>query len=222
MNHNISVVLLGAGSSKRFKSNQLKQNIIIKNKSLLDHSRHFFAKNFNCSKIYIVVNNNVNIKKIRKNENLILGSSTRINSLREAMKFIFDNNLQTKFTLIHDIARPVINITDIKKLINSLKKPGIDGSTLGYPITNALKEVDKTYVNYNLYRNNLWASFTPQIFKTNILYESLINTNKSRVNIDDDIELLMMNNYKCTIIKSSPDNIKATYIDDIKVLEKLL
>ena len=108
-----------------------------------------------------------------------------------------------------------------EKLINSLK-PGIDGSTLGYPITNALKEVDNTYVNYNLYRNNLWASFTPQIFKTNILYESLINTNKSRVNIDDDIELLMMNNYKCTIIKSSPDNIKATYIDDIKVLEKLL
>jgi len=44
MNHNISVVLLGAGSSKRFKSNQLKQNIIIKNKSLLDHSSDFFAK----------------------------------------------------------------------------------------------------------------------------------------------------------------------------------
>jgi 2-C-methyl-D-erythritol 4-phosphate cytidylyltransferase len=137
------------------------------------------------------------------------------------MKFMFDNNLQTKFTIIHDIARPVINITDIKKLINSLK-PGIDGSTLGYPITNALKEVDKKNINYNLYRNDLWASFTPQIFKTNILYESLINANKGKISIDDDIELLMMNNFKCTIIKSSPDNIKATYIDDIKVLEKLL
>jgi 2-C-methyl-D-erythritol 4-phosphate cytidylyltransferase len=55
-----------------------------------------------------------------------------------------------------------------------------------------------------------------------MLYESLININNSKINIDDDIELLMMNNFKCTIIKSSPDNIKATYIDDIKVLEKLL
>jgi 2-C-methyl-D-erythritol 4-phosphate cytidylyltransferase len=106
-------------------------------------------------------------------------------------------------------------------LINSFK-PNIDGSTLGYPITNALKEVDKKNINYNLYRSDLWASFTPQIFKTNILYKSIINTNRSKINVDDDIELLMMNNFKCTIIKSSPDNIKATYIDDIKVIEKLL
>ena len=221
MNHNISVILLGAGSSKRFKSNQLKQNIIIKNKSLLDHSRDFFAKYFNTSKIYLVVNNKVKIKNIRKNEKVILGASSRLESLREAMKYIYNDNLQTTFTMIHDVARPVININDIKKLINSFK-PNIDGSTLGYPITNALKEVDKKNINYNLYRSDLWVSFTPQIFKTNILYKSIINTNRSKINVDDDIELLMMNNFKCTIIKSSPDNIKATYIDDIKVIEKLL
>ena len=221
MNHNISVILLGAGSSKRFKSNQLKQNIIIKNKSLLDHSRDFFAKYFDTSKIYLVVNNKVKIKNIRKNEKVILGASSRLKSLREAMRYIYNDNLQTTFTMIHDVARPVININDIKKLINSFK-PNIDGSTLGYPITNALKEVDKKNINYNLYRSDLWASFTPQIFKTNILYKSIINTNRSKINVDDDIELLMMNNFKCTIIKSSPDNIKATYIDDIKVIEKLL
>jgi 2-C-methyl-D-erythritol 4-phosphate cytidylyltransferase len=221
MNHNISVILLGAGFSKRFKSNQLKQNIIIKNKSLLDHSRDFFAKYFDTSKIYLVVNNKVKIKNIRKNEKVLLGASSRLESLREAMRYIYNDNLQTTFTMIHDVARPVININDIKKLINSFK-PNIDGSTLGYPITNALKEVDKKNINYNLYRSDLWASFTPQIFKTNKLYESIINTNRSKINVDDDIELLMMNNFKCTIIKSSPDNIKATYIDDIKVIEKLL
>ena len=221
MNHNISVILLGAGSSKRFKSNQLKQNIIIKNKSLLDHSRDFFAKYFDTSKIYLVVNNKVKIKNIRKNEKVILGASSRLESLRKAMRYIYNDNLQTTFTMIHDVARPVININDIKKLINSFK-PNIDGSTLGYPITNALKEVDKKNINYNLYRSDLWASFTPQIFKTNILYKSIINTNRSKINVDDDIELLMMNNFKCTIIKSSPDNIKSTYIDDIKVIEKLL
>ncbi len=221
MNHNISVVLLGAGSSKRFKSNQLKQNIIIKNKSLLDHSRDFFAKYFDASKIYLVVNNRVKIKNIRKNEKVILGASSRLKSLRKAMRYIYNDNLQTTFTMIHDVARPVININDIKKLINSFK-PDIDGSTLGYPITNALKEVDKININHSIYRGDLWASFTPQIFKTNILYKSIINTNRSKINIDDDIELLMMNNFKCTIIKSSPDNIKATYVDDIKVIEKLL
>ena len=88
MNHNISVILLGAGSSKRFKSNQLKQNIIIKNKSLLDHSRDFFAKYFDTSKIYLVVNNKVKIKNIRKNEKVILGASSRLESLREAIYLV--------------------------------------------------------------------------------------------------------------------------------------
>lgn len=221
MNQEVSVVLLGAGYSKRFKSNQLKQNIIIKNKSLLDYSRDFFNKHFKHSNIYVVVNKKVNIRNIRKNENLIFGSSSRLKSLSEALKFIFINNLQTKYTMIHDIARPIININDINKLISSLKT-GIDGSTLGYPITNAIKEVTKKNIEYSLYRKDLWASFTPQIFNTDKLYESIINIQKSNINIDDDIELLMMNNYKCTIVKSSPDNIKATYIDDIKVLEKLL
>ena len=40
MNKDISVVLLGAGESKRFKS-ILKQNFIIHNKRVIDYSRDF-------------------------------------------------------------------------------------------------------------------------------------------------------------------------------------
>ena len=46
MNKNISVVLLGAGSSRRFKSSQIKQNVIINKVSILNHSRLFFNKYF--------------------------------------------------------------------------------------------------------------------------------------------------------------------------------
>ena len=35
MNNNILVVLLGAGRSRRFKSNQIKQNVIINKVSIL-------------------------------------------------------------------------------------------------------------------------------------------------------------------------------------------
>ena len=221
MNQNISIILLGAGFSKRFKSNKLKQNIIIKNKSLLDYSRDFFKRHFKYSKVYLVINKKVDVNNIYENEKIIFGSTTRLKSLCEALNFMFMNNLQTKYTMIHDIARPIINIADVNKLINSLT-PGVYGSTLGYPITNALKEVNKKNINYNLYRDDLWAAFTPQIFNTKKLFESITPLNKNNINIDDDIELLMMNNSKCRMIMSSPDNIKATYIDDIKVLEKLL
>jgi 2-C-methyl-D-erythritol 4-phosphate cytidylyltransferase len=40
--------------------------------------------------------------------------------------------------------------------------------------------------------------------------------------IDDDVEALMMCDFKCSIIRSSPDNIKITFLEDIKVIRKLL
>ena len=40
--------------------------------------------------------------------------------------------------------------------------------------------------------------------------------------VDDDIETLLLNNLKCSIIKSSPTNIKVTYISDIPYIERLL
>ena len=40
--------------------------------------------------------------------------------------------------------------------------------------------------------------------------------------IDDDIEAMMMNDFKCSIVRSSPDNIKVTFLEDIEVIKRLL
>ena len=221
MNHNISVVLLGAGRSKRFISSQIKQNIQVNKKSILDYSRSFFNKYFHKSKIFIVINKKVIIDKLKTNEKKIYGSTSRLKSLHVALKYIRQNNIQSKYTLIHDIARPILNISDIKRLIESMNS-GADASTLGYPLTNALKEVKKNVVRNNLYRDDLWSSFTPQIFKTDKLYESIEKIINGGYDIDDDIEALMMSDFKCSIVKSSPDNIKITFVEDIEVIKKLL
>ncbi len=221
MNHNISVVLLGAGNSKRFESNKIKQNILINKKSVLDYSRLFFKKYFSKSNIFIVVNKNVVLDKLKSNEKIIYGSSSRLKSLNAALENIFQNNFQTKYTLMHDVARPILNIDDVKRLVKSMDS-GIDASTLGYPLTNALKEVKKNKICSNLFRSNLWSTFTPQIFKTNKLYQSIVKVINDGYDIDDDIEALMINNFKCSIVRSSPDNIKITYLEDIEVIKRLL
>lgn len=221
MNNNIAVVLLGAGSSKRFISSQIKQNILVNKRSILDYSRLFFNKYFPKSNVFLVINKKVIINKLKTNEKKIYGSSSRLKSLHLALKNMKLNNIQTKYTLIHDVARPILNISDIRKLVASMKL-GVDASTLGYPLTNALKEVKKNKVYSNLYRDNLWSSFTPQIFKTDKLYESIEKIINDGYDIDDDIEALMMCNFNCSIIRSSPDNIKITFLEDIEVIRKLL
>ena len=221
MNNNIAVVLLGAGSSKRFISSQIKQNILVNKRSILDYSRLFFNKYFPKSNVFLVINKKVIINKLKTNEKKIYGSSSRLKSLHLALKNMKLNNIQTKYTLIHDVARPILNISDIRKLVASMKL-GVDASTLGYPLTNAIKEVKKNKVYSNLYRDNLWSSFTPQIFKTDKLYESIEKIINDGYDIDDDVEALMMCDFKCSIIRSSPDNIKITYLEDIEVIRKLL
>ena len=69
-------------------------------------------------------------------------------------------------------------------------KSGIDASTLGYPLTNALKDVKNSKVLNNLYKDRLWSSFTPQIFKTTKLYESIVKIISSGYDIDDDRSLI--------------------------------
>ena len=221
MNHSVSVVLLGAGSSTRFMSDQIKQNVLINKRSILDYSRLFFSRYFPKSNIFIVVNKKVIINRLKSNEKKIYGSSSRLKSLYLALKNIRKNNIQTKYTLIHDVARPILNISDIRRLVASIKL-GVDASTLGYPLTNALKEIKKNIVCSNLYRDNIWSSFTPQIFKTDKLYESIEKIINDGYDVDDDVEALMMCDFKCSIIRSSPDNIKITFLEDIEVIRKLL
>ncbi len=216
----LSVILLGAGYGKRFASLQPKQNYKIKGKTLTDYSRLFFQKYFSKANTFIVINKNITLKKTNSNEQLCYGSSSRLKSLYKTLLFMEKTDALREFTLVHDIARPVLNIKDINNLIKSIDNKHY-GYSLGYPLTNALKLVDKNKIE-NLDRKNLWMTFTPQIFKTKALLPSLRRIINNKIEIDDDIEALLLNSYKCKIIKSSPANIKLTYKEDIKNIKELL
>jgi len=221
MSKDLSVVLLGAGDSKRFKSSIPKQNYIIHNKRVIDYSINFFRDHFHISNKYFVINKKIKIKSLKKNEHVVLGSSSRLKSLRNCLDHIFKNNFQTKYTLIHDVARPVLDINDVKNIIKEIKK-NIDGSSLGYPFTNAVKETKNSVITYNISRSNLWSTYTPQIFKTDKLYKSINVCIDKGYDIDDDIEALIINNLRCSIVLSNPCNIKITYKSDIDNIKKLL
>ena len=217
----ISVVLLGAGKSKRFDTNTLKQNVKIHDKRVIDYSVDFFRKHFNASKKYFVITKKIKLKTLTENEHILYGSTSRLKSLNNCLNYIVRNNLQTKYLLVHDVARPVLNLTDIKKIIREIHKT-VDGSTLGYPLTNAVKEVKNNTIYNNIHKSNLWSTFTPQIFKMEKLYHSVKTCLDEKYDVDDDIEALLLNSLKCSMIMSSPTNIKVTYKSDINYIKKLL
>ena len=60
------------------------------------------------------------------------------------------------------------------------------------------------------------------MFKMEKLYQSVKACLDGKHDVDDDIEALLLNGLKCTMIMSSPTNIKVTYKSDINYIKKLL
>ena len=54
------------------------------------------------------------------------------------------------------------------------------------------------------------------------LYHSVKACLDEKYDVDDDVEALLLNSLKCSMIMSSPTNIKVTYKSDIKYIKKLL
>ena len=106
------------------------------------------------------------------------------------------------------------------KLINQYTTTGV---ALGYPLTNAIKYVNKNLiVASNIERKNLMASFTPQKFNFKKLYNAYNKVINDKISVDDDLEAMSYDSHKVKIMISSPGNIKITYKDDLYVLSKLL
>ncbi len=222
MNKNKSdVIVLAAGNSQRFRDKLKKQNKKICNKSLVDISIRYFISRKEINKIFVAYNKNVPLNtKYKKDIIFVKGGKTRSESVYNVLEYIVANIKPSTNIIIHDVARPYINKTDLNRLLKMYTTTGV---ALGYPITNAIKYVNKNLdVISNIDRNNLFASFTPQKFNFRKLYSAYKKIINNKISVDDDLEAMTYDSHKVKIMLSSPGNIKITFKDDLYVLSKLL
>ena len=203
-------IILASGQSKRFNSNKPKQFNIYKNKALFKHSLEKAIKSKLFKKIILIVINKKKIKeKFPKNVLVINGGKERSDSSLIALKFI--KKFKPINVLIHDAARPNFTLKLLNKLIKHLKKnkavvPAINSrDSIKYKIRNQL---------FNLNRDNLILTQTPQAFKFKDLYNLSIKQKKI---ITDEASLFIENNLKVKFIRGENLNHKITFKDDIKL-----
>ena len=203
-------ILLAAGKGKRFKSNTLKQFHILNGKPLIYRSIEKAIK----SKIFkeIIVVTNSKLKKPKdKTIKLIKGGSERFESSKRALEYI--KNKKFKNVYIHDAARPNFSI----KLLKRLKRE-LNNNKAVVPYTNTVHSVKyREGANiFNLKRENLILTQTPQCFDFKTLYKLSNNNNKY---ISDEASLFIRNNLKIKFIKGEEDNIKITTTKDLEKIK---
>ncbi len=203
-------VLLAAGKSKRFNKNIAKQFYTYKNKEIIDHSIEKSLNSKLFKKIIVVTNdfNHFKKKKYSKQIIVIKGGKERSDSSLKALRYIKKYKPQNVY--IHDAARPNFSIKLLKKISKNLKK-----NKAVVPFVSSKDSIKYKTKNqiFNLNRNNSLLTQTPQAFRFKELYNLAC---KEKGIVSDEATLFLNQNYKIKFISGENQNIKITYLDDIK------
>ena len=236
-------IILAAGQGSRMKTKEKKQFIKILNKPVLFYSVDKFLSIKNIKKLIVVINNDKSNAKIfneiLKNYNkeidagrlaFVFGGKERYNSVYNALSYLNEYcNVSTKDkVLIHDSARPNVDIKDIKKLLLCLNK--YNAITLAYKLSDSIKLIKNIDSNIKLVlksvdRDNFYLISTPQGFSFKLLfdcYQKFLNSKKS-VKITDDLQIIeLFSNNKTYILDSSKLNFKITTKDDLNMIKYII
>ena len=197
---NITLILLAAGSSSRFKLDVKKQWLRVGEKPLW----YFVADNFMKTKLFnkIIITSSKNDLEFMQNYadyTFVEGSTTRQKSLQNALK-----EVDTEFVLVSDIARSCINKDFLKNIIS--KKSLADCIVPYLRVTDTVVYKDKT-----IDRDLVKRIQTPQLSSTQILKEAL----KTQEDFTDESSAIVAYGGTREFILGDEDAHKITYIEDL-------
>ncbi len=202
-NYKYNLVLLSAGNGTRCGVNKVYERI--NNKFLFEHSLDNFSQDY---LKYVVINPNNFGEVIQNNDYIyLLGGQTRSLSLKNAIAYL----INTKYTFIHDGARPYLAKEDIKKL-EMATLDNYDGISLVSKQYNSITN-DFIYLDKDKVINYL----TPQVIKTNLL--SNLNYDG---NYKDEISNLKnsIKEANVKLVVGLSTNLKITTYEDLSQFKK--
>lgn len=194
------ILMAGLGSRSALEYNKTLYEYM--GKPLFIYSLEAFSKNNLIDEIILVINpiDEENVKKYIDDENIriVYGGVNRNESLRNALKIVSSDKI-----IVHDAARPFIEVEDITKMINALDE--YDLATYYHKVVDTIKEGVKT-----LNRDNLKAVTTPQGFTKKCVKTILENTK----DVYDELQIFENDNVKIGFIEENHNNKKFTYKED--------
>ena len=221
----ITAIFPAAGQSRRMNASKNKNFLLIDDKPILVHTLEKFSKVNEINKLIIAAaENEVNIvsdilkKADIKPFEVVIGGSERQYSIANALKVIPDD---AEIILVHDAARPLIDVEVIDEIIETTKIYG--GAIAVVPVKDTIKAVDKeNFVVDTPARSTLVAVQTPQGFKREIILKAYKQAEIDNFLGTDDSSLVERIGVKVKIVMSDYQNIKITTPEDILIAKTFI
>jgi 2-C-methyl-D-erythritol 4-phosphate cytidylyltransferase/2-C-methyl-D-erythritol 2,4-cyclodiphosphate synthase len=202
----LTLILLAAGDSSRFKLPLKKQWLRIKHEPLwLYVTNRLKMSGFFTNIIITAHKEEVEFMKMLCDEEIVSGGSTRQESLYNALE-----KVNSKYVMVSDVARSCVDFDLIKELI--------EHKDLADVIVPALNVTDTVvYNNETIKRENVKLLQTPQLSNTKKLKEAL----KNEEEFTDDSSAIVAYGGSRYLIQGRSDAHKITYAHDLLALSCL-
>lgn len=222
------LIIPAAGKGSRFGGDVPKQYLLLGQNTVIQTTLNRLATLADIRQIIVPLHKDDNIAphlsyqqphKIR----FIAGGAERADSVLAGLEAIKTQAHEDDWVLVHDVARPCVRLSDIQKLINTLKDDTI-GGILAQPVRDTIKQSNnaKNHIIATVPRQHLWQALTPQMFRFGLLYQALKQAKKQQQVVTDEASAIEFLGYQPTLVLGSYDNLKITYPEDLLLAEFLI
>ena len=222
----VTAIFPAAGASRRMGGGVNKNLLPLAGEPILIRTLKTFSRVERVNFLIVVVADRevATVEKLLRGVNglkpwrVTVGGSERQFSIANGLKLLPDD---AEIILVHDAARPLINVSTIEAVIDAAEKFG--GAIAAVPSKDTIKIIDaEGFVKYTPPRSELVAVQTPQGFRREILLRAYERAADENFLGTDDASLVERLGVRIKIVTSDYRNIKVTTPEDISVAENFL
>ncbi|MFE8073127.1 2-C-methyl-D-erythritol 4-phosphate cytidylyltransferase [Marinobacteraceae bacterium S3BR75-40.1] len=150
------------------------------------------------------------------------GGTERADSVRLGLAAVATAAAPEDWVMVHDVARPCIDPTDIDRLVTSLADDVV-GGLLAVPMSDTVKRRDaEGRVSETVDRSVLWRAYTPQMFRFETLRRALEEAAETGRTVTDEASAVEALGLAPKLVEGRPDNLKVTVPEDLALVEAIL
>ena len=210
-------VIVAGGSGSR--SGGKKQWMPLGGKPVLDWSVEAF-ENAGAGRIVIVVPaDDVDRAKAAYPKALVVvGGADRAASVTNGLKALQKSADDSDVVMIHDAARPLLNVNHINRLLERLETA--DAAILALPLADSLKRGHSGFIAEAVPRDYLWRAQTPQCFRLGAIIEAYAAWSGDAPT--DEATVVAARDIAVALVEGDMRLHKVTYPEDFALLEALI
>ena len=151
------------------------------------------------------------------------GGAERAHTVLHGLRAMLSDGIgRDEWVLVHDAARPCIDVTLVQRLVSQSMRKGA-GAILALPVADTVKRVNpEGRIQETVSRDGLWRAQTPQMFRLGMLHDAIEKALAAGFNVTDEASAMEYAGHAVYVVEGSSDNLKITVPADLVQAEQWL